>query len=115
MFKIFGRAKPAERQIFRYWDGEKERHADPIEMFRRMAVHDTFDLEGHLKDLTASVPQVQLEAEQITVDAVREIFGVKAWSEDCPTGLTRGETMNLLGQFIMYTDALKKNGNGHQT
>lgn len=46
--------------------------------------------------------------------AVRDVFGVKAWAEDSD-GLTEGETLALLGQFLAYNDVLKKNGSGPQT
>lgn len=112
---MFGFQRHAKQEIFRYWDGTRMRGADPLLVFRTMIAHPTFDLEKHTELMRVPDVKVQMEAVQITVDAVREILGVNAWSEAGGGGLADREVLALLDQFIIYTANLKKNGSGQQT
>lgn len=117
---MFGlKKRRSEKQIFRYFDGKKERGADPIKTFRAILSHPKFNLQEHMASLMDDGPSadtaVQTEASQIAVDSVREIFGLTGWSEDTPDGLTEIETLEVLADFIIYMDGLKKNGNGQPT
>lgn len=104
-----------EREIFRYHDGERDRAADPIVVFRKMAEHPEFKLEQHIAELQIEDPKIQNEASRIAVAATREIFGLNPWTEDNETGLTEMETLEVLSQFIVYVEQLKKNGVGPPT
>ena len=48
------------------------------------------------------------ESYQITVQAMREVFGVKPLDQETGKGLTEWEVMSLLGDFIDWLDSLKK-------
>lgn len=98
------------RAIFRYWDGRRWRGADPLVAFRRMLNHPRFDPDTHL----AAADRGDQEALSIVVEATREIFEIPAWRDD-QQGLTEAETLNLIGEFIEYLNALKKNGSRSPT
>lgn len=104
------------REIFRFWDGARERGADPISVMRAIALDEVFVPEVHLDPLLLEgIPNRDAaEASQIAVEAARRIFGVQAWSDDQP-GLTEQETLQLWLNFAEYLDGLKKNSSPNQT
>lgn len=97
--------RQGRRDIFRFWDGERDRGADPLSIYRAMLAHPEFVASKHY-DLAI---KGDLPAIDITVRAVRELFGVRAWT-DSHAGLTEGECLTLLRNFFAYLNALKKNG-----
>lgn len=113
MFGLFSR-KP-KQEIFRYWDGCRWRGADPLLVFRQMIGHPRFDLEKHSEWLRIEDVKIQMEAVEITVDAMRSIFGLQPWNEETGRGVTDREVLGILSDFIIYTANLKKNGSGQQT
>lgn len=115
MFGLFGglfknrvaRRRERQRAIFRYWDGTRERGADPAVVYRALVSHPTFDWETH----PVLIDTGDKDALAITLGAIREVFGVVAWAEDNDgrsTGLTDWETIDLLIQFNWYLGGLKK-------
>lgn len=115
MFGLFGglfknrvaRRRDRQRAIFRYWDGTRERGADPAVVYRAFVSHPTFNWETH----PVLIDTGDKEALTITLGAIREVFGVAAWSEDGhgnSSGLTDWETIDLLIQFNHYIGGLKK-------
>jgi hypothetical protein len=106
--------KTREREIFKYHDGERERAADPVAIMRAMANHPTLDLQQNVQEMQAEDLKVQTSATVVAVNATREIFGVKPWSEENPDGLTEMETLDLLAEFVNYSAELKKNGSGRR-
>lgn len=105
---IRGRWQKRRRGIFRYWDGERPRAADPLVVLQFFAKHPTFRLDHH----PAFAAEGDVDAQRITVVAVREAFGATPYSFDGfgDHGLTDEETMELLSAFAEYLNALKKNG-----
>ena len=93
-----------QRQIFSYWDGSRQRSADPLEVARALDYHPKFSAKLHIPLIESGDD----DALQITLGAVRDVFGVPAWSEKTP-GLTQQETIDLLDRFVTYLDDLKKN------
>ncbi len=107
----FSRKNP--RALFPYYDGKRQREADPMVVLRKMSAHEKFDAKQHLVDISNTENEaIQAEAQQICVEATRDIFGIEAWSEDNPNGMTETETLGVLLQFTLFIDALKKNGSG---
>lgn len=106
-----GRTSPDRpfRNIFRFFDGEKERGIDPLLVARRIASHPTFNPEVHWAGIKMDPPD--MESVGIVVDAVRDVFEVQGWHEvdGQEVGLTEDECIGLFGQFLIYTDSLKKN------
>jgi hypothetical protein len=93
-----------KRLLFRFWDGEKSRAADPLSLLRNLDLHQTFNLENSIPLIAKGDSKTIGEA----ILAIREVFGVKAWSESQP-GLTEGETVDLLFSFLEFNQVLKKN------
>lgn len=91
------------RAIFRYFDGQRQRGIDPLAATRAFHQHPTFNLERHLPGLDEG----DAESIELTVKAMRDIFGIKPWEQG---GLTEAETLNVLRDFDVYLDLVKKNG-----
>lgn len=90
------------RAIFRYWDGSNEASADPLAVWRAFRADPEFDAER-------DIPALQLDDDKslaVTIAAVRRAFGLKALEQG---GLTEGECIALLYQFIAYVGHVKKN------
>ncbi len=105
-----------ERCLFRYWDGKKRRAIDHLSAWRKIWTYEAFDFlqvaaiarnpPGPNGERLHKLPEV-LEAEDQLRQMTREVFGLRAWSEEEP-GLTLDETDALLGEFIDFCEDLKK-------
>ena len=105
------------RQIYRYWDGQRMRRADPLRIIRLLTIHPTFDMGSHPLLATMAVrPEAtdeevhsamrnSVEATEVCVDAIRQVFDVQTLDS---RGLTDGECMALLNDFTLYIEGLKK-------
>lgn len=96
------------RAIFRYWDGATHRFADPMAVYRALVQSPRFNWEVH----PALVDLGDLDALAITAEAVRDAFNLPAVSHGGPT---EAECVQLLGEFVAYLNALKKNGSPSPT
>lgn len=108
-----------ERELFRYWDGQKQRSIDPVASYRAIwsdpecnLLTDATTARNPIKpDGAAFYPISEVyAAEDRLREMTRRIFGVKEWSEDQP-GLTVDETDALLNSFLAYCADLKKKRN----
>jgi hypothetical protein len=100
-------SQSTQRQIFRYWDGQRLRSIDPIVATRGLLAVEGFDWRLDPK----RIDRGDEEALERTVAATREIFGVTGWIDDSSGGgLTEQETLSLLISFALYLTALKKSG-----
>lgn len=95
------------RQIFHYWDGRRNRKADPLAVLESLRTRKDFDLERD----PVLAGEGESDAIAATVRAVRESFGVPAWSEES-WGLTGGESIALLTEFFTYLESVKKKLDG---
>ena len=102
--------KPAERVIYRYWDGKETVAADPMVLFKGIMAAGA-DLFIDLK-VAMSPSKDASKALDNSVRKVRGIFKVKPFEEG---GLTEAETMALLDHFLAYVDGLKKNSRTYPT
>lgn len=110
-----------DRKIFRFFDGRTHRAVDPLEMLRNMRRHSCdfglADTMAHEAPDDAAKDEAWVEL----IAAIREVFGVEAFSDSvdddgrCTRGLTEGETYDLLNDFGEYLDALKKNSDPKPT
>lgn len=91
------------RSIFRYWDGARNRFADPMAIYRALQQHPRFNWDVH----PALIDCGDLDALALTAEAVRTAFGIAPVEQD---GLTEAECVTLLAAFVGYLEALKKNG-----
>lgn len=99
---------PAERLIYRYFDGQKVRRADPMVLYKNYAEVRTdllVDLRGYYSSL---MPEDKSNACHTgAVAKIRKIFDVPALGDE--GGLTDGEVLDLLNHFTDYIDSVKKN------
>ena len=109
LFNLFAPARdeayrPAERKIYRYWDGVTEVHADPMTLYQKfMDVAPALRTAGKI---ARSPSKGASEAQRQMVSLVREIFTVKSYEEG---GLTYLESLDLIEHFMVFCDTLKKN------
>jgi hypothetical protein len=104
-----------ERCLFHYWDGQRRRAADPAAAWRKLWTHDvnfantiTVARDPIKADGLPFYSREQVyEAENDLWQLIRDVFDVKAWSEDSP-GLTINETDELLARFMDFIAELKK-------
>jgi len=104
---------PSERDIFKYWDGTKNRYVDPLKIWNFMWNED----EDVQKEF-ARVAQNELEATTLMVQLARKWFDIPPYScEEVDgadgvqlkhTGLTDLEICNVLRDYLQYTNELKK-------
>jgi len=95
------------RGMFVFHDGKAYRSVDPIATWMKLEAHPKFILERHYKLSTEN----DTEALELLADAVREAFGVPAYTTPTKPGLAVHECRELLTAFLQYCDALKKNTN----
>lgn len=101
--------RPSERLIYRYWNGEEEVSADPIELYKSvMEVWPDIDRELKLCTHVSSLGGFNdsFSAHGKMVDRIRKIFKIKPLGEG---GLTDDELVGLIDHFLLYTMSVKKN------
>jgi len=101
--------KKEDRQIFRYFNGEKEVAADPIQLSVRLASSypKESSLEHDWKLLDTNDEQAMQAFDRIAVYA-RNVFRMKEWDEETETGVTTAEALGVLVRFVGYVDECKK-------
>ncbi len=98
-----------ERLIFKFFNGVKWVHGDPLVLYRRL-----MDVAPVLS-VDIKVAQSESNAAAIAhanvLKMTREIFGVEPPSGpiDCRGTLSETQLQILLDEFLMYTDDVKKN------
>jgi hypothetical protein len=104
------------RKIFKFYDGKKKRAIDPMIPFRSLGQNEKFDWEKTPLEMKASqqIGDIKLFflSTGLTVDAVREAFQVEPFDQG---GLTDFECVDLLLDFSIWINALKKNIKPSQT
>lgn len=100
MFRWLRRNK---RDIFRYFDGVRNRSIDPLLAWQMMHTHPCCN---YATDFPAS-DDGDFEAIARVQAMAREIFDIKAYSENTP-GLTQNELNSLIASFLTFMARLKK-------
>ncbi len=91
------------RDIFKYWDGVRNRSIDPEVAWKTMWA----DPDCVVKDDFKSADAGDVDAWDRVQAMGRRMFGVKAYSDTQP-GLTEHELSKLIGEFVRYMAVLKK-------
>lgn len=109
---MLGWFRARRRAIFRFYDGSRDRAIDPLVAWRTMWEHPTCNPNTDFEPAVGIAPdgsstKYDPAAQDRVLDMARQMFGVKAYSEDNP-GLTIEETFALLWRFMNYMNTLKK-------
>ena len=94
-----------QRALFEYWDGCRQRRADPFLTWRRLFA----DPAVNLLDLLPLADQGKEPETTQVIEFLCRAFGVERYDERTGQGLTDWEVLRLLSQFHQYLEALKKN------
>ena len=99
-----------EREIFKFWDGMADRKIDPITAWRALINHKEINFAEECDMLVNDkiAEEIRSEATLSLIDLTREVFDVPAYDGHTDTGLTENETTELLNDFILYIDSIKK-------
>lgn len=98
----FFKNRKENRDIYEYWDGEKDRTADPLVLWHNLFSDEEVDLISDLQ----KAAEGQMEAHERISELVRKTFSVKPYEEG---GLTRIELHALAQDFLLvYCEELKK-------
>lgn len=97
--------KPAEMLIYRYWNGKADVAADPLTLYKKMMAKGP-ELNIDMKIATSAHSDAGKAHDSMLVK-IREIFDVKPFEEG---GLTQLATIELLDDFLIFCDRVKKNG-----
>lgn len=100
---LFGRKPKDTRGIYTFWDGKQHRRVDPLVVYRAIMTDEHCRLFDDLKDVQANDWDAHIRIQDLTCRA----FGVKRFAED-QTGLTETEIDDLLAEFIIYIQRIKK-------
>lgn len=98
-------AELSDRGIFVYWDGQKKRYGDPIEIIRKLRDDPEFVFDRHMEE----IKEEDLDAIGIAARAVRRAFDIPTLAEG---GLTEAECVGILASNADFGAMLKKNGSG---
>lgn len=105
------RLSDRQRQIFRYWDGQRLRSIDPVVATRALLGSADFDWsQDPLTIETGVTRDLRDQAIARTVSAVRQAFALPV-PVDGARGLVETEVIGLLVLFADYIRQQKKNGN----
>lgn len=97
---------PAERFIYKYFDGKKVVTADPMAVCKRLAEKGSF-LAMDMKVAKAGMKDSPKKHDAAMV-AIRYVFGVPEFKDG---GLTDLELVSLLEHYLTYEDYQKKTAN----
>ena len=95
---------PAERDIFRFHDGTKDRAADPMKIWFAMWADETIDLGTAIKRFESN----ELEAVQELISRARIWIGIPEFNEADGSGLTDLEFCRVWWQWLNFVVELKK-------
>jgi hypothetical protein len=98
------RRSPPSRGLFSFSDGYRIRSVDPIAVLNSMESHKEYRFDLH----PARVLKGEKEAMNITVDAVRQAFGIPLFTAPGRPGLTHQECLRLLNAFRVHIAVQKK-------
>ncbi len=102
--------KVHERMVYVYFDGQKEVHADPMVLYKKMMSLGP-ELSADMKGATSASKRAG-EFHNGMIAKIRKIFDVLPLAEG---GLSELETVELLDHFIVYCEWVKKNSRVSQT
>ena len=101
MFWRFWRRAERQRDIFAFWDGKRDRKADPLAAYRALKADPDFNIDVDT-ELVASAGDLESSAKM--ANAVRRSFGVPRFEDG---GLTESECNTLFWAFMLYLNEKK--------
>jgi len=106
--------KKPRRDIFRYFDGKRERGIDPLVAMRRLQDDPKYIPEEHLANIDSEIKDVSDEAVTVVVCAARRAFELEAWREENgkDVGVTDTEAYMVLMEYYNWSTLVKKNSSG---
>lgn len=104
-------ATKKERKIYSFFDGENTRRADPLILYKRLSTIAP-SLSIDIK-ISQSSSKDAIKAHDKVIASIQEVFKVRPL--DDTGGLTQGEMLDLLNDFIEWCDRIKKNSGIEQT
>ena len=93
------------RGLFRFFDGRRYRHVDPLRMWREVEHHSEFNLET----MPEAVAVRDEKASEAFYAAMCEVFGIERFDDSTGRGMTDEEIMGLLVDLSEFLGAVKKN------
>lgn len=103
--------RPAERLLFRYFDGSRDRVVDPLPLYRRLK--DVWPaLSVDIRGARAEGSKFQEIAYRGMITKTYQLFEVQPLTDvgdGSTTGLGETEVLDLLDRFLAYTGGVKKN------
>lgn len=99
------RRSRAIRGLFRFYDGRKICEVDPISVMLSLDAHPEFRMDLDPKRALLDGDQAAMSR---LASAVRDAFGVVAFSGPGKSGLTVFECVELLSVFTLYVELQKK-------
>jgi hypothetical protein len=108
-----GRGRKRQRQLFEFFDGSRFRLADPWPIYRQLYNDDEFVIGSGPEDPASMLlAAIELQEPEFSkaVACGHRAFGTKPF--DGRSGLTEGEVVNLIADFIEWCDALVKKNVG---
>lgn len=95
-----------ERQIYRYWDGQKTVCVDPAEIYSRIMSRGP-ELNADMQLACSKVAPAAWAAkgQSAMIGKIRDFFNIKSLAEG---GLTETEIQELFGHFFAFCDNIRK-------
>lgn len=110
MFGLFKKKRKKRRQIYSYFDGVKNRYADPMHLWRGMFQdgHEDFVANSKLMHSKAADAKARNEAQDFVVNRVATVFKLHRLNETTGKGLTINEIIDVFAEFLAYAERIKK-------
>lgn len=96
------RKPKTDRDIFEFFDGEKDRQIDPLEVWYALWANEDID------SLLPRAANNEMEAVEELMELTRKTFSIKKYDPATGTGLTVSEVQKLLAKYFTYCNLLKK-------
>lgn len=98
------RRQQSQRAIFKFFDGQRMRSMDPLDIHVALELHESFAWHDG-----ALVEAGDAQSIRTWADAVCDVFGVEPYDHATGKGLTGSERLAILEQYMEFCDQLKKN------
>jgi hypothetical protein len=99
---------PEERNVFRYFDGERVAYADPMRVNRRLVAELDGDVQLWLSAYNSADARARSDAVERLAPATLAAFDLPGFDTSTGDGVTEEVAMNLLRTFLEWMAAKKK-------
>lgn len=94
----------AKRGIYRFWDGEQWRYADPLRIWQGIFRHPTVNFVRDLEAVDEGIEPTTTEV----LNGICEIFAVQRFDDATRRGLTSWELVDMLNEYFAWLESQKK-------